>query len=72
MAKAQTGVGGPVVSELAYRNEYISVRGQAKFAEDAWQRGKCHASTPGAAAPAAPAAPAAAPKPSSRSSSAVY
>jgi hypothetical protein len=58
-----------VVSELAYRNEYISVRGQAKFAEDAWQRGKCHASTPGAAAPAAPAA---APKPSSRSSSAVY
>jgi hypothetical protein len=72
MAKAQTGVAGPVVSELAYRNEYIAVRGQAKFAEDAWQRGKCHASTPGAAAPAAPAAPAAAPKPSSRSSSAVY
>src|SRR5258708_1845828 len=37
IAKAQTGVGGPVVAELAYRNEYISVRGQAKFAEDAWQ-----------------------------------
>jgi hypothetical protein len=71
MAKAQTGVGGPVVSELAYRNEYISVRGQAKFAEDAWQRDKCHAAAPGAAAPAAPAA---APKPPSpsRSSSAVY
>ena len=41
MAKADTGVAGPVVAELAYRNEYISVRGQAKFAEEAWQRNKC-------------------------------
>jgi len=71
MAKAQTGAAGPVVAELAYRNEYIAVRGQAKFAEEAWQRDKCRASTPGAAAPAAPAA---APKPPSpsRSSGAVY
>src|SRR5712672_1449098 len=53
IAKAQTGVGGPVVAELAYRNEYISVRGQAKFAEDAWQGNKCHASPPSAAAPPA-------------------
>jgi hypothetical protein len=71
MAKAETGAAGPVVAELAYRNEYIAVRGQAKFAEEAWQHDKCRASTPGAAAPAAPAAPAK-PQPPSRSSSAVY
>ena len=41
MAKAQTGAAGPVVSELAYRNEYISVRGQSRNAEDAWQRNNC-------------------------------
>jgi hypothetical protein len=29
MAKAETGVAGPVVAELAYRNDYISVRAQA-------------------------------------------
>jgi hypothetical protein len=57
MAKAQTGFAGPVVSELAYRNEYLSVRGQAKFAEDAWQSNKCHASPPAAAAPPASSAP---------------
>ena len=57
MAKAQTGVGGPVVAELAYRNEYVAVRGQARFAEEAWQRSKCHASIPAAAAHAAPSAP---------------
>src|SRR5690242_13732522 len=28
--KAQDGFAGPVVAEVAYRNEYISVRGQAK------------------------------------------
>lgn len=41
MAKANTGVAGPVVSELAYRNDYVSVRGQSRLAEDAWQRNKC-------------------------------
>src|SRR5271167_4340187 len=46
MAKAETGVAGPVVSELAYRNEYIAVRGQAKLADEVWQRNKCHASAP--------------------------
>src|SRR3954453_13131467 len=49
MAKAETGTAGPVVAELAYRNEYISVRGQAKFADEAWQRSKC-ASAPAVAA----------------------
>ena len=32
MAKANTGVAGPVVAELAYRNEYIAVRGQTRLA----------------------------------------
>jgi hypothetical protein len=57
MAKAETGVAGPVVAELAYRNEYVSVRGQARFAEEAWQRNKCRDSAPGTAAPAASSAP---------------
>src|SRR3954452_5642051 len=48
MAKADTGVAGPVVAELAYRNDYVSVRGQARFADEAWRRNKCHeaAATP--------------------------
>src|SRR5947208_17012554 len=58
MAKAETGLAGPVVAELAYRNDYVSVRGQARFAEEAWQRNKCHASVPAAPAAAAPATPA--------------
>src|SRR2546421_11136974 len=58
MAKADTGLAGPVVAELAYRNDYVSVRGQARFAEEAWQRNKCHASVPAAPAPARPATPA--------------
>ena len=61
MAKAETGVGGTVVAELAYRNEYIAVRGQSRFAEEAWQRNKCVASAPAAAAPVAPPPPDAAP-----------
>jgi len=59
MAKADTGVAGPVVAELAYRNDYVAVRGQARFAEEAWQRNKCHTSTPAVTAPASPAAPSA-------------
>jgi hypothetical protein len=41
MAKAETGVAGPVVAELAYRNEYISTRGQARLADEVWRRDKC-------------------------------
>ena len=63
MAKADTGVAGPVVAELAYRNEYVAVRGQARFAEEAWQRNKCHASPPAAPAAAAPDASPAPPAP---------
>lgn len=57
MAKAQTGVAGPVVAELAYRNEYVAVRGQARFAEEAWQRNKCRPSPPPAATSAVSPAP---------------
>ncbi|MET4275074.1 MULTISPECIES: twin-arginine translocation pathway signal [unclassified Bradyrhizobium] len=56
MDKAQTGAGGAVVSELAYRNEYIAVRGQAQMADDAWRRNKCRETPPEATPAAAPAA----------------
>src|ERR1700722_4770623 len=59
IAKAQTGVAGPVVAELAYRNEYIAVRGQTKNADEAWRRNKGRGTPPSAATPAAsPAVPA--------------
>jgi hypothetical protein len=57
MTKADTGVAGPVVAELAYRNDYVAVRGQARLAEQAWQRNKCQASAPAGAAPPALSAP---------------
>src|SRR5437773_814029 len=41
MAKADTGVAGPLVAEVAYRNDYISTRASAKLAEEAWQRNNC-------------------------------
>lgn len=62
MDKAQTGAGGAVVSELAYRNDYVAIRGQAQLAEDAWRRYKCR-ETPPEATPAAAPAPAAKPAP---------
>jgi hypothetical protein len=75
MAKAETGVAGPVVAEMAYRNDYVAVRGQAHFAEEAWRKNKCHETLPAAAAPAAaatgPAAPAAKP-PMSKAGSPTY
>ena len=74
MAKAETGVAGPVVAELAYRNEYISVRAQIRNADLIWVRDKCRPSTPVAGAPATPVpvAPANAKGPPSKSGSAVY
>jgi hypothetical protein len=73
MEKAQAGVAGPVVSELAYRNEYISVRGQAKLADEAWRRNKCKESASGVATPAAPApAPDKSAHSHTRSGNAVY
>jgi hypothetical protein len=75
MTKAETGVAGPVVAELAYRNDYVAVRGQAKFVEDAWRRNQCQET-----APTAQATPSASNgrtrkdtvKPSLRSGNAVY
>jgi hypothetical protein len=77
MAKAETGVAGSVVSELAYRNEYVSLRGQARFADEAWQRNKCRPSPPTAAAAAPglvpqPPANAKGRRPTVSSGSAVY
>src|SRR5262249_18270395 len=51
MAKAETGVGGSVVAELAYRNDYVAVRGQSRFADEAWQKSKCRETPPAPAAP---------------------
>lgn len=65
MEKAETGAGGAVVSELAYRNDYVAVRGQAQLAEDAWRRNKCRETPPEATSPAA--SPAATAKPASKS-----
>jgi len=68
MAKAQTGVGGAVVSEMVYRNENIALRGQLHFADEAWRKNHCRES-----APVAPAGPPPAPlPPPSRAGSAVY
>jgi len=57
MAKAETGAAGPLVAELAYRNDYIAVRGQTKLAEEAWQRNKCVATPPKPEAPVVSSAP---------------
>lgn len=67
MAKARTGVGGAAVAEVAYGNDYVSVRGQQKLVDEAWQRNRCH-DAPAAAAPAPPSVPPAAAKRGARSS----
>lgn len=41
MNKAQGGFAGGVVSEVAYRNDYISARANYKLAEEEWRRNKC-------------------------------
>src|ERR1700704_5686391 len=74
MARAETGAAGTVVAELAYRNDYISVRGQARLADEVWRRNKCHDTPPAAAAPGLTPAPEAARgrRPAVSSGSAVY
>ncbi|TFV39368.1 twin-arginine translocation pathway signal [Bradyrhizobium frederickii] len=69
MAKAETGAGGVVVAELAYRNDYVAARGQQKLLEETWRRNRCRESDMEAAAPPAQpaAAPAAAVKPAPKS-----
>jgi hypothetical protein len=68
MEKAQEGVAGPVVAEMAYSNEYVAVRGQASNVEDAWRRGKCRETPPSAG----PALNDRSGRPATRSGSAVY
>lgn len=41
MNKAQSGFAGGVVSEVAYRNDFISARANYKLAEDEWRRNRC-------------------------------
>jgi hypothetical protein len=57
IAKAETGAGGAVISELAYRNDAISARASAKLAGEVWERNKCVAVPDKVnASPASPAA----------------
>jgi hypothetical protein len=74
ISKAQTGTGGTVVAELAYRNDYIALRGQSHYVEEAWRKKRCRASPP-IASPSGPSSTPSAnalpPKPS-KSGSAVY
>jgi len=73
MAKADTGVAGPVVAELAYRNEYMSVRGQSRFADEAWRKSRCRETPPGApATPSGPVRPDIKPAPPSHAGKAIY
>jgi hypothetical protein len=72
MAKAETGAAGTIVAEMAYRNDYIAVRGQQRLAEEAWQRNKCRETVPGEATVVTP--PVARPQiaPPSRAGRSVY
>ena len=67
MDKAETGAGGAVVSELAYRNDYVAVRGSSQLAEEAWRRNRCRETPPEATPPDTPLSPAAFAKPASKS-----
>ncbi|MCK1423723.1 twin-arginine translocation pathway signal [Bradyrhizobium sp. 180] len=69
MDKAETGAGGAVVSELAYRNDYIAVRGQAQLADEAWRRNRCRDTPPEPTPPAT--SPSSAAKPASKSGKAI-
>ena len=80
MAKAETGAGGAVVAEVAYRNDYLATRGQQKLMEETWRKNKCRESDMEVAAPPTPptVAPASAgaakpsrPAPGAKSGSAV-
>jgi hypothetical protein len=62
MAKANTGFAGPVVAEMAYRDEYNAIRGQSHFAEEAWQKNHCRETPPAPTPAAKPDVPTAAKK----------
>ena len=55
--KANTGVAGPVVGEIAYRNTYNSLEASSKLADEVWHRNKCtdaSAATPSRPPPPTP------------------
>jgi hypothetical protein len=58
MNKAQDGFAGPAIAEVAYRNDYIALRGQKKNADEAWALNKCHDSPPAKTAETPSTAPA--------------
>ena len=75
ISKAQGGFAGPAIAEIAYRNDYIAIRGQKKNADEAWALNKCRESPPAKTVETPPATPAPAAKSgraSLRSGSAVY
>lgn len=41
MDKARTGAAGSTVAEVAYGNDLLTTRAQAKLADDVWQRNHC-------------------------------
>jgi hypothetical protein len=41
MAKAETGAGGALVAEVAYRPDYVSAQAKLKSANAAWERNRC-------------------------------
>jgi hypothetical protein len=41
MTKAETGAGGSVVAEIAYRPDYLSAQARLKSANAAWERNHC-------------------------------
>lgn len=57
MTKAETGPAGSVMSELAYRSDYLSAQAQLKAIRAAMERNRCGAET-AAQNPALPAPPA--------------
>jgi hypothetical protein len=68
MTKAETGAGGSVVAEIAYRPDYVSAQAKLKNANQAWERNRCDTVTnPELARPQPGVAP-----PAARSSSRVY
>jgi hypothetical protein len=75
ISKAETGTGGTVVAELAYRNDYVALRGQSHYVEEAWRKRRCRASAPAPAGkpdnPSVPSANAVPAQPS-KSGGAVY
>ena len=60
MTKAETGVGGSVVAEVAYRSDYVAAQAKLKRANQTWEQNRCENVTdPGLAKPQRGAAPAA-------------